>query len=183
MSAIEPPALPEAVDTRRKVVQIAYTVDDLWAAAQEWHDLTGAGPFFITEHIPVEWATHDGEAAVYDHSTALGQWGPVMIELVVHHEVSPPSLADAVGTGELGINHVAWFVEDLEEERERLTAGGAREVLHASTGPVTFAFFEPASPTGHLIECYEAKGRLRGLYRMVRDASIGWDGSDPVRRL
>jgi catechol 2,3-dioxygenase-like lactoylglutathione lyase family enzyme len=178
----EPPSW-EAVDSRRAVVQIAYTVDDVWEAARRWHALTGAGPFFVKEHIPIDWAEHDGRPATFDHSTALGQWGPVMLELVVHHQVDPPELAQRIRGSGPGINHVAVFVDDLDAERDRLVREGATEVLRAQTGTTTFAFFEPADPLGHLLECYEATGILRSLYRMIRDAAVDWDGSDPVRPL
>lgn len=164
---------------RADVVQIAYKVDDVWSAARRWHELTGAGPFFVREHVPIAWATHQGQPAVFDHSTACGQWGPVMIELVQHHRVEPPAMAAAFGS--TGINHVAWFVDDLEAERSRLVAAGGTEVMHAHTGSVAFAFFDLGDHTGHLVECYEPMEFLTGFYATVREAARNWDGADPVR--
>lgn len=173
--------MTDPVDTRHAIVQIAYAVDDVRTAARAWSRLTGAGPFFVREHIPIAWATHAGRPAVFDHSTALGQWGPLMLELVVHHEVSPPALEQRIRGRGRGINHVAWFVDDLATERERLERDGHTEVMAASTGTTTFAFFEPEFGAGHLVECYEATGPLRDRYLMVRAAAADWDGADPVR--
>lgn len=148
-----------------------------------WHRLTGAGPFFVRDHIPIAWAEHAGRPAVFDHSTALGQWGPLMLELVQHHEVTPGTLDRRVRGGGPGINHVAWFVDDLDGERARLVAEGADEVMVASTGTVEFAFLAPPGPVGHLVEVYEPVAPLRERYRLVHDAANGWNGRDPVREM
>ena len=46
-----------------------------------------------------------------------------------------------------------------------------------------FAFIDRIAEQGHMIEIYEKSDQLTGFYDMVRQASVGWDGSDPVRSL
>jgi hypothetical protein len=46
-----------------------------------------------------------------------------------------------------------------------------------------FAFIDARKTLGHMIEIYPTSEGLRGFYQMVRDASLGWDGRDPVRSL
>lgn len=160
-------------------VQMAYAVADVREAAAGWAPL-GVGPFFVMEHIELG-ATHiNGAATTFDHSSAYGWWGDVMFELICQHDA--PGSERIVGTG--GLHHVAHFVDDLDAVSSGLVADGHGEVLRAETaGGMGFAFHDGGPARGHLIEIYEGVPRLREFYDMVRDASIGWDGSDPIRTL
>ncbi len=164
-------------------VQIAYAVNDLDAAAAEWTERFGAGPFFISEHIDVLDVRYRGAHGSFDHSSAYGQWGDVMVELVKDHTVGPSPVADVVGPGGSGLHHLAYFVTDLASAQSALTDLGWPEALWALTpSGVAFAFHDATASLGHMIEVYEGTPALRGFYAMVREAASGWDGTDPVRR-
>jgi Glyoxalase/Bleomycin resistance protein/Dioxygenase superfamily len=159
-------------------VQIAYAVDDVVTAAQQWSS-RGVGPFFVREHIDVHNVRVRGRPATFDHSSAYGQWGALMVELIHQHDAG----ADAV-VGHSGIHHVAFFVEHFGIAAASLRADGCDEVLYAETATgMPFAFHDARADRGHLIEIYERTAPLDRFYRMVRDASIDWDGTDPVRML
>lgn len=164
-----------------RVVQVAYATTDVRAAARRWTELYGAGPFFVRDHVPIRRVTASGEEAVFDHSCALGQWGNVMVELVHHHELAPAVLEEDMRRGGTGLHHVACFVDDLDAAVERMTSGGARVVMDALSNEVRFVFLDPGPEFGHLIELYEETPYLRELYQMVREASIGWDGTESIR--
>ena len=164
-----------------RVVQVAYATTDVRAAAREWHERYGAGPFFGREHVPMSRVLVDGEEATFDHSCALGQWGRVMVELVHHHELQPAALEDDMRGGATGIHHVACFVDDLEEARDQLVAAGARVVMDAQSNEVRFIFLDPGPEHGHMIEIYEETPYMAKLYGKVREAAEGWDGTDLIR--
>ena len=66
----------------------------------------------------------------------------------------------------------------------RLTDAGHVEILYAETTTgMPFAFHDGGAERGHLIEIYERTAPLARFYEMVRAASVGWDGADPVRYL
>lgn len=164
-----------------RVVQVAYATTDVRAAARRWHELTGAGPFFVRENVPMVSVASGGEEAVFDHTCALGQWGEVMVEFVHHHELSPPALDRGMRRGGTGIHHVACFVDDLEQAADQLRTGGATQLLDARTPEVRFMFFDVGPEMGHLVELYEDTPYLTSLYERVREASVGWDGSNLLR--
>jgi hypothetical protein len=164
-----------------RVVQVAYATTDVRAAALRWNEVYGAGPFFVRDNVPTKRVTVDGVEAVFDHSCALGQWGNVMVELVHHHTLAPQALERDMRRGSAGIHHVACFVDDLEAARDRLVAAGARVVMDAQTPEVRFLFLDPGPGYGHLIELYEETAYMSKLYALVREASVGWDGSDVIR--
>ena len=96
-----------------RIVQIAYDVNDVHEAAARHAARFGSGPFFVNDHIPLASVTHDGEPGVFDHSSAYGQSGGVMVELVCQHQVEPASLQQQLSQRGTGIHHMAYFVEDL----------------------------------------------------------------------
>ena len=51
------------------------------------------------------------------------------------------------------------------------------------SGGADFAFIDARATLGHMIEIYPKSDGLLGFYKMVRDASIDWDGADPIREL
>jgi len=159
-------------------VQIAYATDDVHAAAGRWTE-RGIGPFFVIEHIALSDVEIDGRPAAFDHSSAYGQWGSVMVELICQHD---PGAEPVVGSS--GVHHVASFVDDFDAASEGLIADGfARTLLAHTTGGQAFAFHDARSTLGHHLEIYEATDRLTGFYAMVRNASVDWDGTKPIRVL
>jgi diaminopimelate epimerase len=159
-------------------VQIAYAVDDVTTAAARWA-ARGVGPFFVLEHIDVHQVRVRGQASTFDHSSAYAQWGSLMVELIHQHHPGPEPV---VATS--GVHHVACFVDDFAEAASGLIADGYAEVLYAETSTgMPFAFHDALTERGHLIEIYERTTALARFYDMVRDASIAWDGTDPVRVL
>ena len=162
-------------------VQIAYLVPDVVMAALSHSRTFGSGPFFVASHIPLASAHHDGRDCVLDHSSAYGQWGAVMVEMIALHACEPATLAAAVRCGPPGLHHVARFVDDLQEESTSLEAAGYRQVLIAGTASGERFSWHDGGPLGHLLEIYEPSPRLEEFYRRVAEASSGWDGRDPIR--
>ena len=157
-------------------VQIAYAVENVVAAAEAW-TLRGAGPFFVREHIAVENSRMHGQPATFDHSSAYGQWGDVMVELICEHHLD----ADRVGPRS-GVHHLAFFVDDFARAQAALVATGCREVLYAEAGSTEFAMH--ADPRlEHLVEIYVGSPSLNRFYSMVRDAAASTENIDSIRYL
>jgi Glyoxalase/Bleomycin resistance protein/Dioxygenase superfamily len=158
-------------------VQIAYGVSDVVAAAQGWA-ARGVGPFFVIEHIEVRHVRVRGESGSFDHSSAFAHWGSVMLELICQHDGGSDPI---VTTG--CVHHMAHFVDTFASASTALIAQGMPEALYAETSAGTpFAFHDGRAERGHFIEIYERTARLGRFYEMVRDAAIGWNGTDPIRR-
>ena len=110
----------------RHPVQVAYAVRDVVGAARRFAEQTGAGPFFVNEHIELTSARVHGRPAEFDHSSAYGWWGDVMVELVEEH--TPPLV-----TPGSGVHHMAFFVDDTVAAVAACTQQGWPEVLWADT--------------------------------------------------
>ncbi len=160
-------------------VQIAYAVDDVDAAALRWTSQYGAGPFFLRRHIELRAVRYRGATAVFDHSSAYGQWGSVMVELVQDHTDGPSVFNEHLGAG---LHHLAFFVDEPESTLHTLAERGYETAMSASTaGGSVFHFVDTVADLGHYLEIYRSGDRLREFYSMVADAALGWDGSRPIR--
>jgi hypothetical protein len=163
---------------------IGYLVDDLEAAVADAVARFGAGPFYLAEHMEFDEVTFRGEPAVFDHSSAFGQWGPVRIELTIIHETDPPELGETMApAGPDRVGHVGILVDSLDDASARLEATCGPAYHTGRTGPVS-AIWHDARPTlGHSVELLQRNDFLIALYARMAQAAEGWDGSDPLRAM
>ena len=168
------------------VRQLAYFVPDIDAAATAHSAAFGSGPYFAFRHVPLISSEHRGVERPFDHSSAYGQWGNVMVEFLQQHNPDPSACHDLYpqGSGQYGLHHTAVWVNNLQEAITRFDAAGMPLAQISTTAFGTdFAFVDARSSLGHMIELYEGTAILRGFYAMVRESAQGWDGSDPIREL
>jgi len=168
------------------VRQLAYKVNDLEAAARAHHRAFGSGPFFVLRHVALASSYHRGTARPFDHSSAYGQWGSVMVELVVQHNADDSALHEMFpyGSGREGLHHAALFVDDLDAAIARFEAEGAPLAqLSVTAGGTAFAFVDTRASLGHMLELYEPTEQLTGFYDFAAAAAQGWDGRDLLREL
>ena len=160
------------------VVQHAYFVDDVVAAARAWTATFGAGPFFVMEHIPLTNVVYRGSPGSLDHTSAYGQFGGIMVELVQQNCDAP-----SVFTGHpRALHHAAAFSPDLDTSLAEFAEAGAPTAMIAETSNgMRFAFADARSLTGHYFELYQDNAGIREFYTMVAAAADGWDGQDPIR--
>ncbi|HEY2683838.1 MAG TPA: VOC family protein [Steroidobacteraceae bacterium] len=168
----------------RLPVQIAYHVPNSELAAERFARDYGWGPFFLFEHIKLSSCTYRGRPAHFDHTSAYGQAGELMIELISQDDDAQSVLRERFARNESGIHHVASFVPDLEAALSEARTCGPAVALDACTATGTrFAMLDTVAELGHMLELYERKEGLLKFYQLVRRAAQDWDGSEPVRRL
>jgi glyoxalase/bleomycin resistance protein/dioxygenase superfamily protein len=160
---------------------IGYVVDDLRAGVERFvHDF-GAGPFFGMEHMEFQEVTYMDTPAVYDHSSAFGAWGPILVELTQVHDAQPRAFRDALVAPGAGVGHVGWLAASLEDETARLQGLGLRPFHTGRTGPASAVWFDGGELFGHPVEVLQEREEILGFYAMVRAAADAWDGSEPLR--
>lgn len=165
------------------VVQIAYVVPDPEAAARQWHERHGAGPFFLRHHVPVSDVMHRGQPSSFDHTSAYGWLGGVMIELFTQHDRSPSAVTERFADGQGGLHHLACIVDDHDAALAEAERRGLTVATTLVAGTLPFAFVDDVAASGHYWELYPGVPRLRDFYAMVRTAHEQFADGDAVVRV
>lgn len=164
----------------RPIVHIGYSVESIPEAVDFLSSALGAGPFFLMKDISIPMLRNANGPIVWEHSAAFGQWGNVGIELQQTYRLDPPDAFGPTYQRTSGVNHLAYIVEDLPRERERLEELGLKLLFEAKNGPHDSLLFD-APLLGHTIEVHRDFTLFQELRAAMVDAADGWDGSDPLR--
>ena len=172
--------------TPHPIVQMCWVVDDMEAVALQWVKTMGAGPFFLLPHIQLDDLTYRGKPATLDQSSAVGQWGTVQVELFQQHCNNPSGAREMFAPGQTGLQHITWFVDDIDAETRRLNALGFDTVMTCrlpAVGELRLAWYDTRKVFGAMVEVYEEGDLMRRFYSRVARAAEGWNGENPVRSL
>jgi len=168
------------------VMQVAYVVDDLEAAAMEWVKNLNVGPWVIMEHFPAKNMKYYDDPTDIDLSIALAYSGSMCFELIFQHNDVPSVYTDCVKTDRMGCFH-HWAVSTVtfDEDVARHKANGHKVAFYGEVVPVggkRFAYIDTMAPLRGMIELIELNDDVEGLFAGVRAQSQDWDGADPIRR-
>lgn len=166
------------------IAQIAYHAPDIPAAANWFADTLRAGPFYLFEHIGLRRCAYRGAPASFDHSSAYGQLGDMMIELIHQHGNEPSAIRDMYNARTGGLHHLAVFVDDVEDSLERARAADMACALDAVTADgVRFVMVDARERHECMLEFYERSEALTRFYAFIMRKSADWDGEGVLRRL
>ena len=166
-----------------EIRQVCYLVPDIETAMAYWSTTLGVGPWYYNPKVPIENYTYRGERHTPHNSVALANSGGLQLELLQTRKDVPSMYRDFQRAGHTGVQHFAYWTETFDADLARAEAAGFRVCMGGEVGRNgRFVYFEtdPAQP-GTVVELSEVAGPKGRLFTLIREASIGWDGSDPVR--
>ena len=170
-----------------EIRQVAYLVPDIEAAMDHWATTLGVGPWFYNPKVPIVNYSYRGQRYEPHNSVGLANAGGLQIELLQIRNDVPSMYRDFLRAGYSGVQHVAYWTEAFDADLARAKAQGFEVCMGGEVGENgRFVYFEqPAAAGGVLpgtvIELSEVAGPKGRLFKMIREASVGWNGSDPVR--
>jgi hypothetical protein len=165
----------------RTLFQVAYLVNDLDAACQQWSDLYGAGPFAITEHHRADRFEYRGTPVEADVSYAFGYLGDMMIQFIVQHDDAPSIYRDMYAVGEEGFHHQGVLVHDFEAEFQRLVDLGFAPACRLYADGVDAAYFDTRPMTGGFTELHGDPPRILAAFaQWRRNHELYVPGVDPL---
>jgi methylmalonyl-CoA/ethylmalonyl-CoA epimerase len=168
--------------SNRGLHHIAYWTDDLDEAMRQATQLLGVGPFRVIEHVGLGDFRFRGQPAVLDHSAAFTQWGPVILELNVAHEVHPPELREALGIAPGAVSHTSWWTTDLAAEGEHMTTNGCA-LITTSVGGAIADWFSGGPLFAHPIEVHQPTPPVRGMWASLAEGSVYPDPTTPEQAM
>ncbi|WP_319413513.1 VOC family protein [uncultured Cohaesibacter sp.] len=165
-----------------EVRQIGYVVKNIEEAMEFWSKTLGIGPWFYAEKIADQDFYYKGEKSPIERSVALANSGYIQMELVQQLNDAPSMYLDFLNSGRTGAQHFAYWTRNYTEDLARLTAQGLTVGMNGSVGDDgRYCYFETEFHPGTVIELSEVNGPKGTLFKTIRDASIDWDGKDPIR--
>lgn len=166
-----------------EIRQLGYVVPDIEAAMDYWSRVLGVGPWFYNPRVPIVNYRYRGESYEPHNSVALANSGFVQVELIQTRNDVPSMYRDFLRAGRTGLQHVAYWTENYDEDLARLTAQGFEPAMSGEVGERgRFIYFDTEYHPGAVIELSEVAGPKGRMFDLIRTASQGWDGSEPVRK-
>lgn len=163
--------------------QVAWVVNELEEAVRRWLATSRVGPFFIIPHAKVEKVRYRGAPATLDMSVAIAQAGPVQVELIQQHSDAPSAYRDMYASGQEGFHHLCAMTTTYDAELDRYRSEGCVPVTEGAFGDMRFSYIDTRARLGHMTEIIEERDSIKSLFKIIADASVGWDGRDPIRHL
>ena len=163
-------------------VQQGYVVPDLQAAMRHWI-ARGIGPFFL-EELRGYSGIYRGQETTFDLDAAFAYSGDQQIEVI-----QPLGSSTSIYSRFLedhptgGLQHLAVWVDDIDETLKRIEREGKRYVVVQSYGD-RHAYIDSVDSPGVMIQLMAHTEVNDELFRVIRKASEGWDGDTrPIRNI
>lgn len=165
------------------IAQTAFLVPDLMAAIDHWTANTGAGPFHVLPHFLVPGQTYRGEESRADVTIAMGFAGHMLIELIQPLDDHPSVYQETIARRGYGFHHLGIACADVYATSAEYQGRGYREAFRAAvpTGGEVIFLDDGTGPELGFIELLPVTPGMDETFTRFWRASLGWDGSDPVR--
>ena len=164
------------------IMQMAYIVPDIQAAMREWASDLRVGPWFLLDHFTGDDPVYRGEPCLAGVSLAMGFAGHMQIELIQPNDEHPSVYREVRDQRGWGFHHFGVGSRDFEGDVAKYESKGYELAFRCGV------------PTGGSVGYMDTKGQLPGMLEVIEissvmetvftgfyRASLGWDGTDPVR--
>jgi hypothetical protein len=163
------------------IVQLCQVTRDLDRSIATWIGLYGAGPFFVAE-FRLEGHHYRGQPVTSDSRIGLAFCGGLLIELAQPKGAGPSILHEVLEARGEALHHIWKPSRDFDAEVARFAAQGCPVI---AGGPIPGmgrqVYIDTTAHNGVYTELLELAEWVYGALDVMRQAHLGWDGSDPVR--
>ncbi len=166
-----------------EVNQIAFIPEDFDACLRFWTATMGAGPFFYLAGTVAMHSSYLGATTRPVLDIALGHWGDMQIEIIRQTNDAPSPYKAWRDAGGVGVHHICIAVPDIAAAKQLAAAKGMQILLTGAANGAEWIYVDTGGGPGTIVEIIQHSAASQGLMDMVRAASRGWEGRDPVRRI
>ncbi|ABD26305.1 conserved hypothetical protein [Novosphingobium aromaticivorans DSM 12444] len=165
------------------VMQTAFVVEDVHASIAHFQKDCAAGPFFLLDHFLGPDQFYRGAPSTADVTIAMGFAGHMQIELIQPLDGNPSVYRETVEKRGYGFHHFGIACEDVEAAlRDYLSRGYELAFKAAVPTGGSVAYLEGGNGAAPgFLELIPATPGMDGHFTRMWQASLDWDGSDPVR--
>jgi len=165
------------------IAQTAFVVEDLRASIDRFIADTGAGPFFVLDHFLVPGQIYRGAPSEADITLAMGFAGHMLIELIQPLDQNPSVYQETIALRGHGFHHFGIACRDVDAASRDYQTRGYREAFRAAvpTGGEVVYLDNGTGPQWGFLELLPVTPGMDETFTRFWKASLGWDGSDPIR--
>jgi hypothetical protein len=164
------------------IMQMAYVVQDLRAAIDEWVQRLNVGPWFVLDHFTGIDPVYRGAPSHADITLAMSFAGHMNIELIQINDAHPSVYKEHIDKHGYGFHHWGVATADFKTDIARYEKMGMDVA------------FRLGVPTGGEVAYLDTRGKLPGFVELIETspgmerafagfygAALAWDGTNPVR--
>ena len=133
------------------------------------------------KHSQMDKQKYRGGPSGVDVSLAVGNSGDVQIELIQCETDAPSVYKEFLDAGRVGVHHVGLMPEHYDKARHDYESKGFEAAFECSISGTSLVYYDTVDAVGHFTELWQKSDAFTDFMKFVRDASIDWDGRDPVR--
>lgn len=166
----------------KSIIQTAFVTDDIQKSMGDMTQLLNIGPWFLFENFKLHNLMYHGKPTDFKLTLALGNSGHMQYELILPLDKKASPYRDVEAKRGLGFHHYGVAAVDFDAACRDYAAAGYHEVMSAAVDIGARAtYFDTLDPVFGMVELIEMLPEVEALWTMIYQASVGWDGSDPVR--
>lgn len=164
------------------IFQMAYVVEDIQAAMAKWVDELSVGPWFLLPNFTGVDPTYRGAPAESDVALAMSFAGHMCVELIQPNDDKPSVYKEWIDRRGWGFHHFGVGSLDFDADLARHLAQG-HDLAFAAKVPTggRVAYVDTTAELPGYVELIEVDEATDVAFTRFYAASLGWDGSDPVR--
>jgi hypothetical protein len=164
------------------IIQMCYLVPDIKEAMSLWVEKLKVGPWFLLDHFSGTDPKYRGRDSTADVSLAMSFAGHMNIELIQPNDEEPSVYREWIERRGYGFHHwgcaTANFDRDMQQHQD---AGHDLVFLAGVPSGGRVAYMDTTAVMPGYVELIELGGGFEQTFSKFYRASIGWDGTDPVR--
>jgi hypothetical protein len=164
------------------VIQTAFIVEDIREAMSLFTKQLNVGPWFLRERGVFPWQVYKGQPTNVELAIAMGYSGSMQYELIQQLNDTPSVYMDVVRKRGYGLHHFGVGAPDYAARVQYYRDEGFE--LHYEAEVVNgnrVAYFDTMHVLPAMIEVIGMTPATEAMFTQYQQASVGWDGSNPVR--
>lgn len=164
------------------VIQMAYVVEDIRQAMEQWVSRLRVGPWFLLDHFTGVDPVYRGQASKCDVALAMSFAGHMNIELIQENTKAASVYRETIEKRGYGFHHWGVATNHFDRDLAQYHAAGYETGFLAGvpTGG-RVAYMDTTAHLPGMIELIEIGAGFEAAFGGFYRATIAWDGKDPVR--
>jgi 4-hydroxyphenylpyruvate dioxygenase-like putative hemolysin len=165
-----------------RLIQTAFTTDDIHATMEQMTRALGVGPWFLRERGVFQNQLYRGQPSSTALAIAMGYAGDMQFEIIQQLDDSPSIYREAAARNGHGLHHFGMAAADYGAAIAHYTGMGFTLAYEAEVMfGARVGYFDTHGRLPAMIEAIEFLPATQAMFESFRAAARDWDGSDPVR--